>query len=94
MSAQNYCAACGEYMPPHAPHTCAQWPPAKAMDQDAVRALVAEQANDEGLWFEAENAAEAYLQKALRRLHAVIEGKTGDERAVEVLSKSRMWGFD
>ena len=35
--------------------------------------LVAEQAEDHGLWFEAETACEAYLQKAIRRLHKAIE---------------------
>jgi DNA-binding PadR family transcriptional regulator len=40
-----------------------------------ARALCAEQAEDEGLWFVAETAAEAYLQAALRRLHAVVEGE-------------------
>ena len=38
-----------------------------------TRALVDEQAEDEGLWFVAETAAEAYLQEALRRLHAEVE---------------------
>ena len=37
--------------------------------------LMAEaQAKDEGLWFQAQTAPEAYLQKALRRLHHVVEG--------------------
>ena len=35
--------------------------------------LVKEQAEDEGLWFEAQTAPEAYLMQELRRLHAVIE---------------------
>ncbi len=35
--------------------------------------IVAAQALDEGLWFKAETAPEAYLQQALRKLHAVIE---------------------
>jgi hypothetical protein len=35
--------------------------------------LVAEQAEDEGLWFEAQTASEAYLQAALRALHAAVE---------------------
>jgi hypothetical protein len=51
--------------------------PTKA-DRDTlarVRRLVAEQAEDEGLWFIAEHAPEAYLQQELRRLHRVIEGK-------------------
>ena len=38
-----------------------------------VRKLVEEQANDEGLWFNAQTAPEAYLQRLLRRLHAAIE---------------------
>jgi len=42
-------------------------------DLDAVRAIVDEQAEDEGLWFIAPTAPEAYLQQELRRLHAVIE---------------------
>ena len=79
------CAACGEYMPPHAPHMCANWPPAKSMDEKAVKALVDEQANDEGLWFEAETCAEAYLQQALRKLHAVIEGKPPEDCAVSTI---------
>jgi len=36
-------------------------------------ALVAEQADDDGLWFEAATAPEAYLQAALRKLHAAVE---------------------
>lgn len=40
---------------------------------NAIRECVNEQAEDYGLWFEAETAAEAYLQMELRRLHSVIE---------------------
>lgn len=36
--------------------------------------LVESQAEDDGLWFEAETAAEGYLQQELRRLHAAVEG--------------------
>lgn len=43
------------------------------MNDDAVRALVDEQAEDEGLWFIATTMPEAYLQQELRRLHALIE---------------------
>jgi hypothetical protein len=43
---------------------------------DAIRALVNEQAEDFGLWFDAVYAIEAYLQQELRRLHAVIEEQT------------------
>lgn len=39
-----------------------------------ARALANAQAEDEGLWFEAETAPEAYLQAALRRMHAAVEG--------------------
>ena len=39
----------------------------------AARALVDEQANDEGLWFVADTAPEAYLQQELRKLHSIIE---------------------
>lgn len=35
--------------------------------------LVEDQASDEGLWFEARTAPEAYLQQELRRLHAAID---------------------
>jgi len=38
-----------------------------------ILALVNEQAEDEGLWFKAQHATEAYLQQELRRLHAIIE---------------------
>ena len=57
------------------------------MNEAAVRALVAEQANDDGLWFIAETAAEAYLQQELRRLHAVIEEKSPRDCAIETLSE-------
>jgi hypothetical protein len=40
-----------------------------------ARRIVAEQAEDAGLWFIAEHAPEAYLQQELRRLHRVIEGE-------------------
>lgn len=39
----------------------------------AVAALAAAQAEDDGLWFMPETAAEANLQQQLRRLHAAIE---------------------
>jgi hypothetical protein len=38
-----------------------------------IIAVVNEQAEDHGLWFNAVYTTEAYLQQALRRLHAVIE---------------------
>jgi hypothetical protein len=40
-----------------------------------LRDLVSQQAEDEGLWFIAETAPEAYLQEALRKLHRAIEGE-------------------
>ena len=40
----------------------------------ALQNLVNAQAEDEGLWFQAPTASEAYLQQALRELHALIEG--------------------
>lgn len=52
----------------------------------AIRAVVDEQAEDEGLWFVGRTAPEDYLQAALRRLHEVIEGKTGDEVARDLVS--------
>ena len=50
-----------------------------------ARAIVDEQANDDGLWFLAETAPEAYLQQALRRLHEAIEGKTQERCAIEAI---------
>lgn len=44
---------------------------------DAAIAVVEDQARDEGLWFVAPTASEAYLQAALRRLHAAIEAASG-----------------
>jgi hypothetical protein len=38
-----------------------------------LKALVAKQAEDPGLWFMYERITECYLQKALRELHAAIE---------------------
>lgn len=37
--------------------------------------LVKKQAEDESLWFKSQYASEAYLQDALRKLHALIEAK-------------------
>ena len=41
--------------------------------------LVKQQAEDDGLWFEAKTAPEAYLQQELRKLHTVIEGIGPDD---------------
>jgi hypothetical protein len=40
---------------------------------EALKKLVDDQAEDEGLWFAAETAPEAYLQAELRKLHAAVE---------------------
>ena len=53
----------------------------------AIRQVVDEQANDEGLWCETKYASEAYLQQALRKLHEVIEGKSAEDCAKAVLAK-------
>lgn len=42
---------------------------------DAAQNLIDEQADDPSLWFIAQHATEEYLQAALRRLHAAIEGE-------------------
>ena len=55
-------------------------------ERSALQAIVNEQAENEGLWFIAKYATEAYLQSELRRLHEAIEGKTGDEIAREIVS--------
>lgn len=43
---------------------------------ERVLGLVSDQAEDEGLWFNAQTAPEAYLQQELRRLHAAIEAES------------------
>ena len=55
----------------------------------AVRAIMDEQAKDEGLWFQAPHASEAYLQQELRRLHEAIEGKTQEQCAREAIDAAR-----
>jgi len=52
---------------------------------DAIRELVDQQAADEGLWFKAKTAPEAYLQRELRRLHAAIEAKVVDSKEEQEL---------
>lgn len=41
--------------------------------REKVIAVVSAQALDEGLWFEARTAPEAYLQQELRALHAAVK---------------------
>lgn len=55
------------------------------MNEEKIRSVVNEQAEDEGLWCDTRYASEAYLQAALRRLHEVIEGKTSEECAIRFL---------
>ena len=40
---------------------------------DSVKKHCARQADDDGCWFNAETAPEAYLQEQLRALHRVVE---------------------
>ena len=40
---------------------------------EGIYQVVEKQAEDDGLWFVAKTAPEAYLQQELRRLHTVIE---------------------
>lgn len=60
-------------------------PPRQMTDAEsrlaAIQAVVDQQAEDEGLWFEARTAPEAYLQQELRRLHAVIESDVRERLA-------------
>ena len=55
------------------------------MDEQAIKRIVDEQIEDDGLWFVAETCAEAYLQQALRKLHAVIESRTPEQCARALL---------
>jgi hypothetical protein len=48
-------------------------------------AVVNEQAEDGGLWFVAQTITEDYLQRALRRLHAAVEGKSQERCARDAL---------
>lgn len=52
-----------------------------------ARELVNEQADDEALWFEATTCSEGYLQSALRKIHASIDGKTQHECALKTLQE-------
>lgn len=47
--------------------------------------VVREQTEDEGLWFIPKYITEDVLQKALRRLHEAVEGKTKEQCARAVL---------
>jgi hypothetical protein len=52
-------------------------------DINKIKKVVAEQAEDYGLWGQAQYASEAYIQSELRRLHKVIEDEFGDARILE-----------
>jgi len=45
--------------------------------------LVQLQATDDGLWFDALTALEAYLQQELRRLHASVEASLAEARELD-----------
>lgn len=72
-------------------NTRTQTPPAMG---NAVRELVNQQAEDDGLWFISRTITEAYLQQALRKLHAVIE-QTPPASAVmdDVLKEAKLWAM-
>lgn len=54
---------------------------AEAQDRlGKLREISAAMAEDEGLWFRAETAAEAYVQQELRKLCAMIEEPLPEER--------------
>lgn len=55
-------------------------------EREKLEAVVAEQAADDGLWFQTDSIVEAYFQQELRRLHEIIEGKTSAKCAVEALA--------
>lgn len=59
------------------------------MDRAAIMKVVNEQANDDGIWFVAQTAGEAYLQQELRRLHEAIEGVTTEECGENILAAIR-----
>ncbi len=42
-----------------------------------IKEMVAEQAEDAGLWFLDARVSEAYLQQELRKLHKIIEQEFG-----------------
>lgn len=58
-------------------------------ERDAALAVVNEQANDAGLWFVPQTVTEDYLQRALRRLHEAVEGKSAAICAIDALLKDK-----
>lgn len=56
-----------------------KWNTRQSIDVDALKELINEQAEDEGLWFIAKYATEGYLQAALRKVHSVCEDALQEE---------------
>jgi len=56
------------------PGDCDLVPRHPSSPEPEAKRLVDAQAEDEGLWCRAETAMEAYVQQALRELHAAVEG--------------------
>jgi hypothetical protein len=54
------------------------------IDQEKVRAITDQQAEDDSLWFAPRYITEDILQRALRRLHAAIEGDWKTELAMRI----------
>lgn len=54
-----------------------------------ARKVVDAQSLDDGLWFSPVYLTEDYLQKALRKLHEAIEGRSPEECAADVLPMLR-----
>ena len=50
-----------------------------------IAEVARKQAKDEGLWFDAQTAAEAFLQKALREMHSVAENALMGAAMADVL---------
>jgi hypothetical protein len=59
--------------------------PAEAGMNESPKTVVNEQAEDDGLWFVPQTITEDYLQRALRRLHEAVEGKSQEQCAMEAL---------
>jgi hypothetical protein len=51
---------------------------------EALKEYIELQANDHGLWFEAEYVSEVYLQQELRRVAWLIEEASVDEIRIEI----------
>lgn len=66
----------------------------KPLQVDPIRALVDEQAEDGGLWFVAETITEDYLQRALRKLHAVIENLKPAQPESQPAAFEEWWEID